>query len=64
MNVSIDMSGLQSVRQALGIANIRMAMNQDAQSVATIVKSMQDVSAKAMELSVTPHLGSNIDISI
>ncbi len=64
MNVSIDMSGLQSVRQALGIANIRAAMNQDAQSVAAIIKSLEDANAKTMEMSVTPHLGSNIDIRI
>ncbi len=30
MNVSMDMSNLHSVRQALGIANIRTAMKQDA----------------------------------
>lgn len=64
MGVSIDMSSLQNVRQALGIANIRRAMNQDAQSVDSIVKSMQEVSAKTLEMSVTPHKGSNIDIRV
>lgn len=64
MNISMDMSSLQSVRQALGIANLRMAMNQDAQSVAAIIQTMQETSAKAMELSVTPHVGSNLDISV
>lgn len=64
MGVSIDMSSLQNVRQALGIANIRRAMNKDAQSVDSIVKSMQEVSAKTLEMSVTPHKGSNIDIRV
>lgn len=62
MDVSFDMTNLQSVRQALGIANMRAAMNQDAQSVASIIKSLEETSAKAMEMSVTPHIGSNIDL--
>jgi Xaa-Pro aminopeptidase len=64
MDISMDMANLQSVKQALGMANMRRAMNQDAQSVATLMQSMQETSAKTMELSVTPHLGKNIDISI
>lgn len=64
MSVSIDMSSLQSVRQALGIASLRKAMNQDAQSVASILKGIEEVSAKTMEMSVTPHKGGNIDISV
>ncbi len=64
MNVSMDMSNLHSVRQALGIANIRTAMKQDAQSVAEIMKSLQETSAKTLELSVTPHIGGNIDLKI
>jgi len=62
MNISMDMSGIQSVRQALGIANIRTAMKQDAQSVAYIIKSLTETSAKTLEMSVTPHLGGNIDL--
>lgn len=64
MNVSIDASNLQSVRQALGMANIRTAMKQDAVSVAYIVKNLQEMNAKLMEMSVTPHKGSNIDLRI
>lgn len=64
MSVSIDASNLQSVRQAIGIANIRTAMKQDAQSVAYIVKSLQEMNAKVMEMSVTPHKGSNIDLRV
>jgi len=64
MNVSVDMSALQSVRQALGMANMRTAMNQDAQSVAFIMESLQETTAKALEMSVTPHKGGNVDISI
>jgi Xaa-Pro aminopeptidase len=64
MDISMDMIDLQSVKQALGMANLRRAMNQDAQSVAALMQSMQETSAKAMELSVTPHLGSNFDVSI
>ncbi|KUO69231.1 MAG: hypothetical protein APF77_03125 [Clostridia bacterium BRH_c25] len=64
MSISIDTSGLQSVRQALGVANMRMAMKQDAQSVASIIKSLQESSAKTLELSVTPHKGGNIDLSV
>jgi hypothetical protein len=64
MNISMDMSALQSVKQALGMASLRMAMNQDAQSVATIIESMQQSNTKSMELSVTPHIGSNFDASI
>lgn len=64
MNISIDASGLQSMRQALGIANIRTAMKQDAQSIAYIVKNIEELTAKTMEMSVTPHKGSNIDIRV
>lgn len=62
MNSSIDTSNLQSVRAALGVASLRMAMNQDAMSVAKLMESMEQTTAKAMELSVTPYKGANIDI--
>ena len=64
MNISFDMSSLQSVRQALGMANLRRAMNQDAESMASMIKSMQEISAKTLEISAAPHKGRNIDISI
>ena len=53
-----------SIRQALGIANLRKAMNQDAQSVASLLDGMQAAQAKIMENSVTPHKGSNVDIRL
>jgi hypothetical protein len=64
MNISNDVSALYSVRQALGTANLRMAMKQDALSVASIINSLEELSAKNMELSVTPHKGSNIDLKV
>lgn len=64
MNISMDMSSLYSLRQALGIANMRKAMNQDAATVTMLMKGMPDQNTKLMELSVTPHKGSNIDINI
>lgn len=64
MSSSIDTSNLQSVRTALGIANLQRAMNQDAQSVAAIIGAMEETTAKSIELSLTPHIGSNIDVSV
>lgn len=64
MNIYTDTSTLYSVRQALAIANLQTAMKQDAQSVASIISSLEELSAKNMELSVTPHKGSNFDIRV
>ena len=64
MNVSNNNSSLQSVKQSIGIANLRRAMNQDTQGVALIMESMQETSAKTLEMSVTPHTGGNIDITV
>lgn len=47
---------LTSVKQALSIANLQKAMNQDQQSVDSVVKMM--------EQSVNPHLGRNIDLKL
>ena len=47
---------LTSVKQALNLSMLQKVMNQDAQSVDSIVK--------AMEQSVTPHLGQNLDIKL
>ena len=58
------MSNIQSVRQAIGMANLRNAMNQDALSVDTILQGMSDASAKILEHSVSPHKGNYIDIKI
>lgn len=45
-----------SIKSALNIATLRMSMQQDAQSVNTLVK--------AMEKSVTPHKGGSIDLKL
>ena len=47
---------LTSVKQALNISVLQKAMKQDAQSVDSVIK--------AMEQSVTPHLGKNLDIKL
>lgn len=47
---------LTSLKQALNVSMLQKAMKQDAQSVEGVVK--------AMEQSVTPHLGQNIDIKL
>ncbi|MCX7922995.1 MAG: putative motility protein [Clostridia bacterium] len=53
-----------SIKQALGVANLRKAMNQDAQTVASLLNDMKVATAKTMEHSVKPNLGSNIDIRV
>ncbi|MGI6778909.1 MAG: putative motility protein [Acetivibrionales bacterium] len=53
-----------SIRQAIGIANIKQAMHQDAQSVAALIEMLPALNAKAMENSITPHKGSNIDTKV
>lgn len=47
---------LTSVKQALNISVLQKVMKQDAQSVDRVIK--------AMEQSVTPHLGKNLDIKL
>ena len=42
MNVSMNAENLRGVREALGIANLRRAMNQDAQSVAMVIDAMEE----------------------
>lgn len=65
MNISSAIQqNTYSIRQAIGMANLKKAMNQDAQTVATLIHDMQAINAKIMENSVTPHRGSNIDINI
>ncbi|GAB6107674.1 YjfB family protein [Fusibacter bizertensis] len=47
---------LSSVKQALNISVLQKVMKQDAQSVDSVIK--------AMEQSTSPHLGQNIDIKL
>ncbi|MBB6217881.1 hypothetical protein HNQ80_004017 [Anaerosolibacter carboniphilus] len=55
---------LYSVKQALNIAVLQKAMNQDASAVSMLVEGMQQTNKAVMENSITPHKGGNIDISI
>ncbi|WP_010248100.1 putative motility protein [Acetivibrio cellulolyticus] len=65
MNMSsIPLESLNSVRQAIDIATLRKSMNQDAQTVGTLINNMQEVNSKVLEHSVTPHKGSSIDVSV
>ncbi len=47
---------IYSLRQAIGVANMQKAMNQDQQAIDSLVKGM--------EQSVTPNKGANIDIKL
>jgi len=53
---SYQTANINSLRQALNISNLKRAMNQDAQSVDNIIKTM--------ERSVTPHKGGSVDMKI
>lgn len=61
---NIPLDYLPSLKQALNIAALRKSMNQDAQTVDTLIKDMAKVNAKTLEHSVTPHKGSSIDASV
>lgn len=60
----MPLDSLNSVKQALGYANLRKAMNKDATAVNQLLDGMEKANAKTMENSVTPHKGSNIDIRL
>lgn len=47
---------LTSIKQAVNISMLQKSMQQDAQSVDSVIK--------AMELSVSPNIGQNIDIKL
>ncbi|RKD32342.1 YjfB family protein [Thermohalobacter berrensis] len=65
MKISSYMSqNIYSLKQALGMATLRKAMNQDAQSVANIMKSVENINKTEIERSVNPHVGGNIDIKV
>lgn len=53
---SYQPQNIHSLRQAVGIANLNRAMNQDKQSINNIKKQL--------EQSVTPTKGGNIDIKV
>lgn len=65
MNMSnIPLESLNSIKQALNIAALRKSMNQDPQTVGTLISDMQNSNSKILEHSVTPHKGSSIDVSV
>ncbi|MBF4694496.1 YjfB family protein [Fusibacter ferrireducens] len=53
---SYQTQNLMSLRQALNISVLQKSMKQDAASVESVIK--------AMESSVAPHKGQNIDLKI
>lgn len=65
MNISNMMNqNIASLRQAIGMANLRNVMNQSQESVNTLMKGMEEANRKTMELSVEPHRGSNVNIQL
>lgn len=60
---SLQMENLQSLQSTLSIAAMDKALGQDAQSMTAMIEDMEQVS-KALERSVTPHKGGNIDITL
>lgn len=55
---------ISSIRQALGISVLKKSLGQDAQTMSALLEGMQQANAKTMEMSVVPHKGRNIDISV
>lgn len=53
---SYQVQNLTSLKQALNISVLQKAIKQDADSVEGVIK--------AMEQSVTPHLGKSIDLKV
>lgn len=57
-------ANIYSLRQAINISNLRNVMNQDQQSIDNLMQGMEESNRKAMELSVQPHKGANLDINL
>ncbi len=65
MNIgSMFNSSLYSLKQAMGMANLQKAMNQDAASLTILLKDMETTNAKTLEMSIQPHKGANLDIKL
>ena len=60
--LSMGLSQMQVAQQA-GISVMKLAMDTAVNQTANLTQ-MLEASAQSMELSVTPHLGTNIDVSI
>ncbi len=55
---------ISSIRHALGIHVLKKSLGQDAQTISALLQGMHKANAKTMEMSVVPHKGRNIDISV
>ncbi|RCX12536.1 putative motility protein YjfB-like [Anaerobacterium chartisolvens] len=65
MNMSsIPLQYMSSVKQALGMSVLRKSMNQDASTVSALISGIKSAGAQAMEHSVNPHIGGNVDIRV
>ncbi|PUB08443.1 YjfB family protein [Paenisporosarcina sp. OV554] len=51
-----------NVRQEASISILKKTMNQAESNGQSVVKMLQDSSIKVMEMSVRPHIGSQLDI--
>lgn len=53
-----------SVQRALAYVTLQKTLNQDQQSVSTLISGLEKSNAKVMEASVSPHKGKNVDITL
>ena len=60
---SAAQQNLSSIRQALSMASMQRAMGKDAQTVSKLIEGMEETT-EAIERSVQPHRGSNLDVKI
>ncbi len=64
MNVSSAMqSQMTSIRQALGMASLQTAMNQNGPTVSKLIEGMEETT-EAIQQVAQPHRGSNINIRV
>jgi len=55
---------ISSIRHAMGIHVLKKQLGQDAQTMSALLEGMQKANARTMEMSVTPHKGRYVDISV
>lgn len=55
---------ISSIRQSIGVETLKKKLSQDAQSMDALLQGFQETNAKAIEKSVTPHKGGNIDVRV
>ncbi|MTI59295.1 MAG: hypothetical protein FH762_04760 [Firmicutes bacterium] len=54
---------IASIKQALGVASLRQAMNQDAATVGKLFEGMEEAS-EAIKSAVEPHRGNYVDVLV